>query len=97
MNLIAYIVLGRLLTWFAQTNGWTRRFWRLHPFVTELGECDFCVGVWIFAFLAWLTGMNVLPVYFPVVSELITGIVASFATHLMRIGYETQYGTVHLE
>lgn len=90
---IAYLVLGRLLVWTVQTSGPSRRIWALHPLLEELGDCDFCVGCWVFPLLALLLEVNLLaPVYVPAVSEIITGIATAFAVHLARLGWQSKFG-----
>ena len=95
MNLVAFAVLGRLLTWVLQTNGLTARLWKLHPILTELGECDFCLGCWLFTALAFPFGINLLaPVYVPVASEFVSGVATAFVVHLARIGWTARFGIV---
>jgi len=98
MTIISMAVLGRLLVWTLQTSGPTKRIWKLHPILADLGECDFCVGCWVYALLAWLFSINLLePIYVPVLSEIITGIAFSFAGHLMALGWKMRWGTEVLE
>ncbi|KKN47169.1 hypothetical protein LCGC14_0665650 [marine sediment metagenome] len=98
MTLVVYFVFGRLLVWTLQTSGATKWLWKLNSYLTALGECDFCVGVWIFPFLAYIMGINFLaPIYIPFISEIITGIASSFATHLARMGWNAKYGITYLE
>jgi len=97
MNLIAYAVVGRLLIWLWQTSGPTTRIWKLHPFLTEQAECDFCTGCWVYFALAFLFGQNWLaPIYVPVLSEFVTGVVASFIAHLASAGWQMKWGVVEL-
>ena len=98
MNFVVLATLGRLLVWVVQTSGPTRRFWSLHPFLAELGECDFCVGCWVFSLLAWPLGVNLLaPVYIPGLSEIVTGIAFSFISHLAAAGWRAKWGTEVLD
>lgn len=95
--LLISIVLGRLVIWVIQTNGLTRGLWKLHPILTELGECDFCLGVWVFTLLAWKMGVNFLePDYLPFVSEFITGCTISLGVHLARIGWTARFTVMDL-
>ncbi|NIM22473.1 MAG: hypothetical protein GTN64_08695 [Candidatus Latescibacteria bacterium] len=97
MKIVAVLVLGHLITWALQTSGPTERLWRLHPFLTDLGECDFCLGVWVFLALVSVARINLLdPYYFPVVSEVVTAIAASFGVHLARIGWSMKFGVLDL-
>jgi hypothetical protein len=98
MNWLALGAVGGLLVWTLQTSGPTRRIWQLHPFLGEFGGCDFCMGCWVYALLAWPLAVNVLtPVYVPVVSEVVTGIVFSFVAHLTKIGWKVRWGVEVLE
>lgn len=97
MNFILFLGVGKLIIWLAQTSGFTRWFWKLHPWLTELGECDLCVGVWVMSFLAWFGSVNFMaPHYFPVVSEFMTGALAAFGLHLMTLGWRTQYQVIEM-
>lgn len=98
MKIIALAVIGRLLVWTLQTSGPTRWIWKLHPFLKEFGECDFCLGCWVYAGMAALFGFNLLePIYIPVVSEAITGIAVSLVSHLAALGWKQRWGYEILE
>jgi len=98
MTIVSMAVLGRLLVWTLQTSGPTKRIWKLLPILEEFGECDFCIGCWVYALLAWLFSINLIePIYVPVLSEIITGIAFSFAGHLMALGWKMRWGTEVLE
>lgn len=97
MILVAVLALGCLVTWTLQTSGPTQRIWSLHPLLTELGECDFCIGVWVYLVLVAVTRVNLLdPFYYPVVSEVVTAIALSFGVHLARIGWSMKFGVMDL-
>lgn len=96
-TLIVMLVLGRLVIWAAQTSGPMKRIWSLNTLLTELGDCDFCLGFWVYLALAAVMKVNLLePDYFPFVSEIVTAIVASFSVHIARIGWTMQYGVIDL-
>jgi hypothetical protein len=91
------LVLGRLIIWAAQTSGPTKRLWNLRPILTELGECDFCLGFWVYLGLAAVMRVNIFdPYYFPVFSEVVTALTASFGVHLARIGWTMKFGVLDL-
>lgn len=97
MKLVAVLVLGRLVTWALQTSGPSKRIWSLHPLLKELGECDFCLGFWVFCVLVTVLEVNLLdPYYVPVASEVVTAIAFSFGTHLARIGWSMKFGVMDL-
>jgi hypothetical protein len=98
MRLLALVVVGRLVVWLFQTSGPTQRLWKLHPLLTDLGECDLCMGCWVFPLVAWALGVNLLePVYIPVASQVLTGWLVSFGVHLARIGWNAKFGVTVLE
>jgi hypothetical protein len=97
-RLVFYLGASFFLTWLLMTSGPTRRLWALHPFLRELGSCDFCLGVWVYTFFAWHFGLNILsPIYIPLVAELVTGAVAAFLAHLVHVGWMFKYGTMVVE
>jgi hypothetical protein len=97
MNLVAVLVLGRLITWAFQTSGPTKRIWSLHPLLEELGECDFCLGFWVYLGLLFIVRVNLLdPYYVPVASEIVTAVAFSFGVHLARIGWSMKFGIMDL-
>jgi len=97
MKLVAVLVLGRLVIWAFQTSGLTRRIWSLHPLLSELGECDFCLGFWVYLPLVYVAQINLLdPYYVPVVSEVVAAIGLSFGVHLARIGWSMKFGVMDL-
>ena len=91
------LVLGRLIIWTAQTSGPMKRVWGLNTFLTELGDCDFCLGFWVYLALAAIMKVNLLePDYFPYISEIVTAVAFSFCVHIARIGWTMQYGVIDL-
>jgi hypothetical protein len=97
MIFLVWLGLGRLAIYALQVNGLTRKLFSLSATLTELRDCDFCLGFWIFSLLAWALGINLLaPVYIPVLSEAASGLIASFFVHIARIGWTTKFGIVRL-
>jgi hypothetical protein len=97
VTLIVYFVVGRLLIWFLQTAGPIRMLYEKSSFLTELFECDFCLGVWMFLLLGFALEVNVLDVIPYILGVVITAIIASFVTHIFVAGWRTQYGTTYVE
>lgn len=97
MIFLVWLGLGRLTIWAIQINGLTRPIISRYAKLKELVDCDFCLGFWVFAILAWAFGINLIaPVYIPVLSESASGLIASFFVHLARIGWTTKFGIVRL-
>jgi hypothetical protein len=93
LTLLVCLLVTRLVIWLAQVSGPTRWFFRLHPFLAELGECDLCLGCWIAPLIVWFFGVNLLaPLYVPVVSELVSGWLIAFGLHIGRLGWEAKFG-----
>lgn len=96
-DLIVWLLLGRLVIWIIQINGLTKGLLNLNSLTRELRECDLCLGVWVFAGLAGLMRINMLEVfYIPVLSEMLSGTLASFAVHLAVIGWRAKFGATDL-
>jgi hypothetical protein len=61
-------------------------------FLQELFSCDLCLGVWVYTVLAFFFKANLYDMfYFPVVSELLTGMTTSFIMHLITAGWQSLY------
>ena len=91
--LIAFFIIGRLTTWAIQTSGPTRKILGKNKLLEEMRECDFCTGFWVFLGFAFLFQVNLLePLYVLIVSEVLTALLASFVTHIFRIGWKVTFG-----
>lgn len=91
----SFLLVGRLFIWIAQIAGALRWFWKLHPLLEELRECDLCLGVWVYLFLACVWPMDFgLFRYTAVLSQLVVGAVSSFAMHLLRLGWNVRFQTI---
>ncbi len=96
--IILWLLFGRLAIWTIQTNGLTRPVFSLHAKLEELVECDLCLGFWVFSGLAWAMGINLIePVYIPALSEIFSGLAASFAVHLARMGWHDKFSIIQLD
>ncbi len=87
-----HLLVGRLLIWFLQTNGLSKPIWALHPTLTELGECDLCLGFWGFSAMAIVTDkptFNLWPKWFDYVVQ---AAVSTFVVHLLRLGWHSKFG-----
>ncbi len=97
MVLLIWLFLGRLVIYTIQVNHLTQSLFSLHAKLIELRDCDFCLGFWVFGLLAWALGINLIaPVYIPVLSEALSGLLASFAVHVFRLGWEMKFGITDL-
>ncbi len=97
MIFLVWLGIGRLTIYALQVNGLTRSLFSKYAKLEELVDCDFCLGFWVFSFLAWALGINLLaPVYIPALSETMSGLLASFFVHLVRIGWTSKFGITRL-
>jgi hypothetical protein len=66
------------------------------PFLNQLFLCNFCLGTWVYFFLALVFRVALFRsvFYFPVVSELATGAMISLVVHLFSIGWNEWFGTL---
>jgi hypothetical protein len=74
-----------------QVAGPLRPLWALHPLLTELSECDLCLGFWVYLGLAlFLPGIFGL---FPwLVEVVILAMLSSLMAHLIRLGWLSKFG-----
>src|SRR5688572_11157035 len=93
---LIYLAAGRLITWMLQVNGLMRPFWNWKPLLRELGDCDLCLGFWIYLVLA----IPLPPAFgiFPLVYEIaILAALTSLTAHLLRIGYSAKFGVTVID
>lgn len=90
---LLYLAAGRLITWLLQINGLLRPLWNRHSLLTELAECDLCLGFWVYlglaAFFPGVFGLWPWPV-----ELLLLAALTSFLAHLLRLGWQDKFGTV---
>lgn len=91
--LVLWLGAGRLLTWLLQVNGLTARIWSSHPVLSELAECDLCLGFWVFLALAPDDDLGFRPRLF---NRVVLAGAASLLMHLARIGWDTKFGVNYL-
>lgn len=101
-ELVVYLLIGRLVVFSLQKFPFQKLFPKLFvegKFLKQLFGCDFCLGFWVYWTLAFVFEMNFLYEYFYVlmISEFLTGLVASFVMQLLVVGWKDLYSTVYLE
>lgn len=94
MNWLVYILLGKLFIYLGQSIPLPKILTRI-SLIEKLHTCDLCFGVWVYAFFAYIWGMNILDFieisYVPIVSEFVTGGVISFVVHIWSIGWRDKF------
>ena len=105
MNLEHYLfygAIGKLLIYLVQKSPYGNFIGKIigredvRRFLQELLSCDLCLGVFVYAILAWIMKTNIINIYVPVVSELITGAGMSFIVHLLSIGWREKFSIIHI-
>ncbi len=96
LKLVFYLASGRLLTWFLQTNGLMRPVWRWKPILSELGQCDLCLGFWVYLGLGSFLkqGFGLWPRSIEVIVQ---AAMSSFIMHLLRLGWQMKFGGVIID
>jgi len=97
MALISYFVVGRLLIWVLQTATLSKKLYLKSSLLTELFECDFCLGFWIFGILGYMMQVGLIEIIPRFADVVLTAIIASWLVHVFVTGWRTLYGTTYLE
>ena len=95
-NFLFYLATGRLVIWLLQTNGLMRPIWNSNPAIKELGECDLCLGFWVYLGLGNFAGQG-FGMWPRFVEVIIRAAIATFTMHLIRIGWQTKFGGVIID
>lgn len=91
LEFFAYLAIGKVWIWLLQVNGLTRPIWNLHPKLTELGDCDLCLGFWVYLALGFALPppFDLWPWWAEVV--ILAG-VSAFVVHLLSLGWVSKFG-----
>jgi hypothetical protein len=100
-RILVYAIIGRICVFFLQKFPfvklpWVGKWFEDGGFLFDLFHCDLCLGTWVFTFFAVAMQLNLLDVYIPGVSELVTGAIISLIVWLVRIGWQTQFGIIEV-
>lgn len=89
---VLFLGAGRLLTWLIQINGLSRPIWAAHPLLAEIGECDLCLGFWVFLAMALIARKATFTLWPPWFDYIIQAAIATFTVHLIRMGWASKFG-----
>jgi len=97
IQLFVFCVIGKLFIFTLQKFPLVRDV--KNKFISELVFCDFCLGVWVFSILSGLFQFVLFReyLYYPIISQLGTGVLVSFIVHLICIGYREKFGVIVVE
>jgi hypothetical protein len=95
----AYAALGKLLIYLFQKFPLAQSLFNRRESLKKLYECDLCLGVWIYFFLALIVGVDKFYewTYVPVIIEFFIGAVTSFVIHLVSLGWKDKFTILYLE
>lgn len=99
-NWLVYLVIGKIVI-----HIWGRfqlpDALQKHKWFAKLHDCPLCGGVWIYAGLSFLMGVDLLSDlnfrYIPIINELITGTVISWIVWIFSLGWSSAYDVVIIE
>lgn len=95
-DFLIYLALGRLITWLLQTAGLLAPIWRSHRLLTELAECDLCLGFWVYLALGLLSDASF--GWWPQLLDItILAALTSFAAHLLRLGWQAKFSITYID
>lgn len=93
-SFLALLLAGKLLTWFLMVSGPTRRLWRIHSLLRELGSCDLCLGFWVYLLLFAMEGSSFLGILPLSVETILLAAISSFGMHLFSLGWQAKYSQI---
>jgi hypothetical protein len=93
---LIYLAAGKLITWMLQNNGLLRPLWKRNKQLTELGQCDLCMGFWVFLLLSLRLHRPLNGLLWPL-ERLCWAMITTFTAHILRIGWETKFGVTVIE
>ncbi len=95
---LIYLLVGRLFIYLAQKFGHLDE--SKIKFIKDLFSCDLCLGVWLYTFLSWGTGIQILSDVIQshtLIMGLVTGGVSSFLVHLIVLGWREKFGVIIID
>ncbi len=102
VDYLIYAAIGKLIIYIVQTFPLDTvlvigKLFREDRFFGKLWLCDLCLGVWVYFALALMFEVNVLPRYFPYVTEMIMGMMTSLLVHLISLGWSAKFKEIIIE
>lgn len=96
---ILFLLLGKILIHVWQSFHLPK--FMQTEWIQKLHSCGLCSGTWIYTILSIFLGVDLLSVtlftYIPIVSEIITGVVASWVVWIFSLGWSSAYDVVIIE
>ena len=100
VDFLVFLAIGRVAIYFLQKFpfsklGFIGKLFREGEFFGELFRCDICLGFWVYTLLSAVTGIVIADIMV-VISQVITGMVASLIVHLIRVGWQTEFAIIEV-
>ena len=101
-----YLLVGKLLIWTIQIFPpihWfiESRKGLLKEYLEKLFGCDFCLGTWVYFFLAIVAQQTIIPlnynIFAVIVSYFLTGVISAFVMHLITIGWDAKFRVMEIK
>lgn len=92
-----FLAVGRLITWLLQINGLLKPLWASRPVLTELSECDLCLGFWVYLALALAYPKRIFGLWPHLIEAGLLAAISAFIGHLAGIGWRDKFTMVILE
>lgn len=96
-RILTTLAVGKLTTWFFQTNGLLKPLEDRSELFRELRGCDLCSGFWVYLILT-LTDKSARLFALPPLLDIVSSAMAyAYLAHLLSIGWMSENGTVYLD
>lgn len=93
LTFTVFLLIGKLVIFLLRKAPYFKR----GAFLTQLFDCELCLGVWVYSALALVFHLNALePFYVLVLSEVLTGAVMSFTMWIFTEGWNAKFRELHI-
>lgn len=94
-TLIVYAITGKLLMFFLRKFPPTNMIAK-KTHLTELVECNLCLGFWVYLILLIWFRVNIFSIYYTGLSEIATAAFVSFVMWLLTVGWFDEFGIIEV-
>lgn len=105
LQLIGFLLVGRLVVFVLQKFPFRKiifigKLFEEGKFLEQLFSCSLCLGVWVYATLGYFLRVDLVGSMFGIyvfpISEIVTGMIASFVVYIFEIGWQTRFGIIEV-
>jgi hypothetical protein len=95
--MIYRLAIGRLFVWLLQINGLLEPIWGYHKKLTELKECDLCLGFWVYLVIYLLPRDDrFIPEWPKLAEDIVLAGCSAMMAHLVRTGWNAKFDVDYL-